>query len=653
MQLADDLVQDTLLKAWGNSEKFEPGTSLRAWLFTILRNTYYSLYRKRGREVQDSEGTYAERLATHGNQESHLDLADFRKALAKLPEEQREVLIMVGATGLSYEETAEICGVAIGTIKSRVNRARTKLAELLSIGGVDDLGPGSQEHGRHAKERLGNRRPLMRLASFRTVRGRLLALLIGIALPIACLTAMTAMTTYQTVTSGIETAQKRTGDDYAIRTRVWYRGVLRSLLASGSTLAREGDAGRRICSSRRRARARPGARLSRALRHQRRQPDLHRLRRPGDRSRRAGPGHGGIARQAGWSRSGPGRMLSPRPLRFRRSSADAGISPSTPATTNRASRSAKACFSSIRTCSHQVFNFGEGESGPAGGAGERRVRRRRRPRRAAAAAWTGCRRRTSCPPRRGAGRRRAAAARSRIYTARMVAEPDLYVIASFDTTLERAARTQFLVLLLAPLLTLVLLCLVYLRAIDRHCIHWLRNIEAAARARTTLSTARAVVAPDMPFDIRSVAEAFNTMVDEQEVRQRRLQTALDDNRFLVRELHHRVKNSLQVVQSYIGLTKRDYRGEARHGAGRRRMPRPRALGRLSLHPRRWRDAAGPGRAVHRGCRDDDRQSARSARQLAVEPRSRRRRSLLGRPHHPARLPDRRRRVARRCAARRA
>lgn len=142
MQLADDLVQDTLLKAWGNSDKFEPGTSLRAWLFTILRNTYYSLYRKRGREVQDSEGTYAERMATHGNQESHLDLADFRKALAKLPEEQREVLIMVGATGLSYEEAAEICGVAIGTIKSRVNRARTKLAELLSIGSIDDLGPG-------------------------------------------------------------------------------------------------------------------------------------------------------------------------------------------------------------------------------------------------------------------------------------------------------------------------------------------------------------------------------------------------------------------------------------------------------------------------------------------------------------------------------
>lgn len=154
MQLADDLVQDTLLKAWGNSEKFEPGTSLRAWLFTILRNTYYSLYRKRGREVQDSEGTYAERMATHGNQESHLDLADFRKALAKLPEEQREVLIMVGATGLSYEEAAEICGVAIGTIKSRVNRARTKLAELLSIGSVDDLGPDRTSAA--AMQRIGS-----------------------------------------------------------------------------------------------------------------------------------------------------------------------------------------------------------------------------------------------------------------------------------------------------------------------------------------------------------------------------------------------------------------------------------------------------------------------------------------------------------------
>ncbi len=141
MQQADDLVQDTLLKAWGHADSFTAGTNIRAWLFTILRNTYYSLYRKRGREVQDTDGIYSNKVAVPGGQESAIDLADFRIALAKLPEEQREVLIMVGATGLSYEETAVICGVAVGTIKSRVNRARIKLAELLGINSAEDIGP--------------------------------------------------------------------------------------------------------------------------------------------------------------------------------------------------------------------------------------------------------------------------------------------------------------------------------------------------------------------------------------------------------------------------------------------------------------------------------------------------------------------------------
>ncbi len=135
--LADDLVQDTLLRAWSNSDKFQPGTSLRAWLFKILRNGYYSHYRKRSREVQDTDGIYSERVAITGDQESHLDLVDFRKALATLPPEQREVLTMIGAMGLSYEEAAKICGVAIGTIKSRVNRARVKLTELLGLEGPD------------------------------------------------------------------------------------------------------------------------------------------------------------------------------------------------------------------------------------------------------------------------------------------------------------------------------------------------------------------------------------------------------------------------------------------------------------------------------------------------------------------------------------
>jgi RNA polymerase sigma-70 factor, ECF subfamily len=129
---ADDFVQETLLRAWSKSDSFQPGTNLRAWLFTILRNIYYSNYRKRAREVQDSDGAHARRLTVSGDQESHLDLEDFRKALAMLPAEQREVLTLIGASGLSYEEAAAICGVEIGTIKSRLSRARSKLVELLA-----------------------------------------------------------------------------------------------------------------------------------------------------------------------------------------------------------------------------------------------------------------------------------------------------------------------------------------------------------------------------------------------------------------------------------------------------------------------------------------------------------------------------------------
>ena len=130
---ADDLVQETLVKAWSNIGSFVEGTNLRAWLFTILRNIYYSEYRKRRREVADPDGTFAAKLATAPAQSGHMDLLDFRAALQQLPGDQREALILIGASGLSYEEAAGICGSAIGTMKSRVNRARSRLAEMLSI----------------------------------------------------------------------------------------------------------------------------------------------------------------------------------------------------------------------------------------------------------------------------------------------------------------------------------------------------------------------------------------------------------------------------------------------------------------------------------------------------------------------------------------
>ena len=137
---ADDLVQETLVKALSNLGSFTEGTNLPAWLFTILRNIYYSEYRKRRREVADSDGAIAAKLATAPAQTSHMDFLDFRIALQKLPPDQREALILIGASGLSYEEAAGVCGCAVGTMKSRVNRARNRLIELLAIGSSTDFG---------------------------------------------------------------------------------------------------------------------------------------------------------------------------------------------------------------------------------------------------------------------------------------------------------------------------------------------------------------------------------------------------------------------------------------------------------------------------------------------------------------------------------
>jgi RNA polymerase sigma-70 factor, ECF subfamily len=138
---ADDLVQETLLRALANIQSFQPGTNMSAWLFTILRNLFRSEYRKRRREVEDPDGSYAETLKSQPEQTSRVEVEEFRVALNKLPDDQREALILVGASGFSYEEAAEICGCAVGTIKSRVNRARTRLSGLLSIDTADDFGP--------------------------------------------------------------------------------------------------------------------------------------------------------------------------------------------------------------------------------------------------------------------------------------------------------------------------------------------------------------------------------------------------------------------------------------------------------------------------------------------------------------------------------
>ncbi|RYE30615.1 MAG: sensor histidine kinase [Hyphomicrobiales bacterium] len=399
----------------------------------------------------------------------------------------------------------------------------------------------------------------MRLQRFSTVRSRLLALLVTIAVPIACASAFAAYATYRSAIVAIETAQSRAVDDFAVRTRVWYRGMSRALLAFGTTAAEIGL-------------DEPGCR-DRGVKAMERAGGFRAvfLRQADGRlcSGSLDPGLttealGGIAAQlAGrpvvgmWNGANLGRIRydqvtagGQRYLAILASDlpgADGGLQ--------------QALLLVAPELLENVFDLGEEgqvenvaligrESGVIASRGNNREpswlpRTERMPEKHA---------RWSAPNRAGT---------DSVFAARMVAEPDLYIVASFDDRPAGAARLQFIVLLLAPLLTLALLCLVCMRAIDKHCLRWLRGIEVAARSRTANNRVRATVADGMPIDIRSVAEAFNGMVEEQEVRQRRLQTALDDNRFLVRELHHRVKNSLQVVQSYIGLSKRDHHDEAR------------------------------------------------------------------------------------------
>ena len=140
---ADDLVQEAVMKGWAARTSFRPGTNARAWLFTILRNVYYSQKRKAGREVEDPEGIISGNVRVPAEQTAKMELHEFRRALATLPDDQREALILIGASGFSHEEAAEIMDCAVGTVKSRVSRARKALSALFDN---DDL-PGSDIRG--------------------------------------------------------------------------------------------------------------------------------------------------------------------------------------------------------------------------------------------------------------------------------------------------------------------------------------------------------------------------------------------------------------------------------------------------------------------------------------------------------------------------
>jgi RNA polymerase sigma-70 factor (ECF subfamily) len=136
---ADDLLQETLVRALAHLHQFRPGTNLKAWLFTILRNTFISMSKRRSRERNMAAGLTSEDVGIAPPQLWISASSSLRSALEELPDDQREVLVLIGGLGLSYEECAEVCGCPIGTIKSRLNRARARLAVLLDAESADDL----------------------------------------------------------------------------------------------------------------------------------------------------------------------------------------------------------------------------------------------------------------------------------------------------------------------------------------------------------------------------------------------------------------------------------------------------------------------------------------------------------------------------------
>ena len=128
---ADDLVQETLAKGLANLDKFEPGTRMKSWLFTIMRNTHYTRVKVAAREAPGLLDCASGRPVSEASQDWSVQSSEVHQAIQQLPEHQREVLMLIGVLGVSYEETADICGCAVGTVKSRLNRARAGVLEFL------------------------------------------------------------------------------------------------------------------------------------------------------------------------------------------------------------------------------------------------------------------------------------------------------------------------------------------------------------------------------------------------------------------------------------------------------------------------------------------------------------------------------------------
>jgi two-component system, sensor histidine kinase PdtaS len=400
--------------------------------------------------------------------------------------------------------------------------------------------------------------------AFDTVQARLVAFFLIIAIPIAAITTVTAMVTYRGAAKAIEASQTQLAGNFAIRLRIWYVGVLRGMIISASQGAGAGSeaACQAVGNLGVQGLAGYEALIIRSAGGQScfvsSDPSLAQA----DVSQ-------ALTAQAGKTLAQSKAILSPvegrydaapfagkqRLVVYARSNG-AGIG------AGSAAHRWEALLVVAPDALDRVFNLGESDPDFISSLSTRQDEIIfARGRAATDRAWL---------PTQGVfplTRRHWAAVSAggerRIYYAQPVGDRDLFVVSSFLDKDLQAARSQFIFVLLAPLLALILLLSVLIGVINRHLVQWLKGIEAASRARRVSGWGRVALSETMPTDIRDVVVAFNDMVTEQENREHHLQDALGANLLLTRELHHRVKNNLQVVQSYIGLSKNAYTGDAR------------------------------------------------------------------------------------------
>ena len=393
---------------------------------------------------------------------------------------------------------------------------------------------------------------------FRSVRGRLLALMTLIVIPIAILSVVLASTTYRSVVRSLQEAQVQTTSNFAARTRIWFRGMLRGAMAGVAAVEAVGGSEAQCRTVA--AHLVAGMQGYQALRLKFSSGvDCFYSALPALTREKLDE----IAqRQGARAPLQPLTGVSLADTHYGATRIDGQLSLVVFARdSDKADHRWEATLLIDPVLLDQAFDIGtiavksavaligeDGEVVVSRGAEENDL------------SWLPADPAIITQPGRQEGLSRGG--RPYAYASQLVAEPDFYILARFDEGASTAARYQFLVLFITPLLTLALLFIAYARAIQNNVVRWIAGIEKAARHSAGVGERRlkAPADPAMPEDIRNVAEAFNSMVEDADHREIALRQSLEANHFLMRELHHRVKNSLQVIQSYLALSRRQDSG---------------------------------------------------------------------------------------------